>query len=118
MPTGYSSRHRLRLAMLATISVLCLNSGDAAIAFDFGDVVKRAEQLARSAYQKPASNLPKELQGLTYDQYWSVRIKPDRTYWRGTKLPFELGFLPEGMYYDQPVRINEVASDGVHEIKF
>ena len=118
MSTGYSSRHRLRLAMLATISVFCLNSGDAAIAFDFGDVVKRAEQLARSAYQKPASNLPKELQGLSYDQYWSMRIKPDRTYWRGTKLPFELGFLSEGMYYDQPVRINEVASDGVHEIKF
>src|SRR5215475_4118224 len=118
MPTGFSLRHRLRRAMLATVSVLCLNGINAAIAFDFADVAKRAEQLSRSAYQKPGSNLPKDLQTLSYDQYWSVRIKPDKAYWRGAKLPFELGFFPEGMYYDQPVRINEVAPDGVHEIKF
>src|SRR5262249_48954895 len=108
----------LRLTMLASISVLSLNSAVAASAFDFADVVKRAEQLARAAYQKPGGNLPKELQALSYDQYWSMRIKPDRTYWRGAKLPFELGFFPEGMYYDQAVKINEVAPDGVREIRF
>jgi periplasmic glucans biosynthesis protein len=116
-PISYPLRGS-QLAVLAAIALLCLGATNAAFAFDFAEVIKRAEQLAAAAYQKPGSNLPKELQALSYDQYWSIRIKPDRTYWRGAKLPFELGFFPEGMYYDQPVRINEVASDGVHEIKF
>ena len=114
---GYS-RPRARVAEFVAVASFCLWGGNVALAFDFGEVAKRAEQLAATAYQKPASNLPKELQTLSYDQYWSIRLKPDRPYWRGAKLPFELGFFPEGMYYDQPVRINEVAPDGVREIKF
>ena len=114
---GYS-RPRARVAEFVAVALFCLWGGNVALAFDFGEVAKRAEQLAAAAYQKPSSNLPKELQTLSYDQYWSIRLKPDRTYWRGAKLPFELGFFPEGMYYDQPVRINEVAPDGVREIKF
>ncbi len=117
-PIGHLPRRGSRLALLGAIALLCLRCSDAALGFDFAEVVKRAEQLAGVAYQKPGSNLPKELQTLSYDQYWSIRIKPDRTYWRGAKLPFELGFFPEGMYYDQPVRINEIAPEGVREIKF
>jgi glucans biosynthesis protein len=102
----------LIVAVLAT-----LHTG-VALAFDFSDVMKRAEQLAGAPYQKPSSNLPKELQALDYDQYWSIRPKPDKLYWRGAKLGFELAFFPEGMYYDQPVKINEITADGVREIKF
>jgi len=87
-------------------------------AFDFADVAARAQQLAGAAYQKPAAALPKELQSLDYDQYWSIRFKLDKALWRGTKLPFEVHLFPEGMYYDQPVRINEVTPEGVREIKF
>ena len=115
---GYSPRPRARIVEFVAVALFCLWGGNVALAFDFGEVAKRAEQLAAAAYQKPSSNLPKELQTLSYDQYWSIRLRPDRTYWRGAKLPFELGFFPEGMYYDQPVRINEVAPDGVREIKF
>src|SRR6185295_8263491 len=46
------------------------------------------------------------------------RPRADKLYWRGAKLGFELGFFPEGMYYDQPVKINEITADGVREIKF
>ena len=102
--------------MLAAASFLQQSS--AAPAFDFGDVIKRAEQLAGAAYQKPASTLPKDLQALDYDQYWSIKLKPDRLYWRGAKLPFEVGFFPQAMYYDQPVKINEITAEGVREIKF
>ena len=96
----------------------CSFSSGAAQAFDFADVANRAKQLADSAYQKPSATLPKELQGLEYDQYWNIRYKPDKAFWRAAKLPFEVSFLHQGMYYDQPVRINEVTSDGVQEIKF
>ena len=104
------------IAIFAAASFL--EQGSAAPAFDFGDVIKRAEQLAGAAYQKPGSNLPKDLQALDYDQYWSIKLKPDKLYWRGAKLPFEVGFFPQGMYYDQPVKINEITAEGVREIKF
>jgi glucans biosynthesis protein len=55
------------IAILAATSFL--QQSGAALAFDFGDVIRRAEQLAGAAYQKPANTLPKDLQALDYDQY-------------------------------------------------
>src|SRR5262245_6549740 len=75
----------------------------AAYALTFAEVGERAKQLASSPYQKPATDLPKELQSLDYDQYWSIRYRPDKAYWRAAKLPFEVSFFHQGMYYDQPV---------------
>jgi glucans biosynthesis protein len=94
-----------------------LLSGGIAHALDFAEIAERARQLAEAAYQKPATPLPKELQALDYDQYWSIRFRAERALWRG-KLPFEITFLPPGFQYDQPVRINEVTPEGVREIKF
>ncbi len=91
---------------------------ETARAFDFRDVAKRAQQLAAAPFQKPDSNLPKEVQNLTYDQYRDVRFKPEEAYWRSAKLPFELQFFHEGWHFDKPVKINEVTAHGVHEIKF
>jgi glucans biosynthesis protein len=62
--------------------------------------------------------LSRELQALTYDQYREIRFNPDRTLWRGAGLPFEIGFFHPGHYFGQPVRINEVSSDGVREVRF
>ena len=93
-------------------------SAQSALAFGFDDVARSAEQLASAAYKKPADNLPKELTSLTQEQYHSIRYRPDSAWWRDAKLPFELGFFHRGMYFDQPVRMNEVTEQGVAEIKF
>ena len=98
-------------------ALLCAST-QAAQAFDLADVAARAEQLAGTAFQKPAATLPKEFQSLDYDQYWNIRFKSDKALWHAAKLPFEVMFFHEGMYYDQPVKINEVTAEGVHEIKF
>jgi len=90
----------------------------AALAFGFDDVAHSAEQLAAAAYKKPAEVLPKELSTLTYEQYRDIRHRPDNALWRDAKLPFELGFFHRGLYYDQPVKINEVNEQGIAEIKF
>ena len=100
---------------VALLLYACIESAQA---FEFTDVATRAEQLAAAGYQKPAATLPKELQSLEYDQYWNIRFKPEKAPWHGAKLPFELTFFHEGMYYDQPVKINEVTAEGVREIKF
>ncbi len=87
-------------------------------AFGFGDVSRRAQALAERAYAKPAGELPKELQQLKYEDYKDIRFRPGRAYWRGEGLPFELAFFHEGMYFDRPVRIDEIDADGVREIKY
>jgi len=87
-------------------------------AFGFDDVAKRAAALAASAYKRPPSTLPKELQALTYDQFRDIRYRPEQSLWRSARLPFEIQFFHKGLYYDQPVRINEVTAEGVREIRF
>jgi glucans biosynthesis protein len=122
-PPMYSvepTTHRSRCHILALIACgfCCAFASQAAPAFGFADVATKAKQLAAAPYKKPSSNLPQQLQALGYDGYRDIRYKLDKTLWRSAKLPFEIAFFHQGMYYDQPVRINEVTPRGVSEIKF
>ncbi len=109
-----SIRNLLSLAVAALLFPLA----DDAAAFGFGDVAARARQLAASPYRKPDNPLPRELQALTYDQYREIRFNHERALWRNAGLAFEIGFFHPGHYFTQPVRINEVSSDGIREIRF
>jgi glucans biosynthesis protein len=80
--------------------------------FGFDDVARRAQELVGKPFQPPGVKLPKELASLSYDAYRDIRFKPDASLWRERKLPFELQFFAMGLFYDQPVRMNEVV-DGV-----
>jgi glucans biosynthesis protein len=102
---------RLAALLLAAVSV-------PAVAFSLDDVAARAKALAQQPYKKADNTLPKELQGLTYDQYRDIRFRPDKALWRGTRLPFEVMFFHQGLYYEQPVLMHEVTSDGVRDIRF
>lgn len=109
--------HRIALFRLLLALVFVPVANGALAAFGFEDVSRLARELAGTPYKR-ASNLPKELHSLTYDQYRDLRFRPDRFQWRGTKLPFELAFYHQGMYYDQPVRINEIHGNAVREIRY
>ena len=90
-------------------------SGDAAAPaarpFGFGDVLKKAMAAAESEYVPPAA-LPASMRNLNYDQWRTVRFKPERSLWRFEKLPFELQFFHSGFYYDRNVEINIIEEDG------
>jgi glucans biosynthesis protein len=85
-------------------------------AFGFGDVEQRARELAGTPYQRPDPKLPQELADLGYDRYRDIRFKPDHAFWRKEKLPFELEFFHEGLYYNLPVKLNEVGSQGAKDV--
>ncbi|HEX8988305.1 MAG TPA: glucan biosynthesis protein G [Rhodocyclaceae bacterium] len=108
----------LRLAGSLLLGIAALLAAPAAQGFGFGDVARRAQALSEEAFVKPASELPKELQQLKYEDYKDIRYKPDRMWWRGQDLPFELAFFHEGLYFDQPVRISEIDAAGVREIRY
>lgn len=90
----------------------------AARAFDFEEVARRAQQLAAQPYRPEKVELPKDLQGIDYDHYRDIRFRPDRMLWRDSKLPFEIAFFHMGLYFDQPVRINEIDGNNVRQVRF
>ncbi|MGB7480113.1 MAG: glucan biosynthesis protein G [Burkholderiaceae bacterium] len=89
-----------------------------AFAFGFADVARQAQELAQSPYKKPASNLPKAIENLSYDQYRDIRFDTTKSLWRSNKLPFEVAFFHQGLFYDHPIKINEIVGKRVREIKF
>src|SRR5690606_25497298 len=101
------------MRLLVSVLLLVL-AAQGAWAFDFDDVAQRAKELAATPYKR-GPGLPAEVQGLDYDRYRDIRFRPERALWRDTKLPFEVAFFHQGLYFDQPVRIHEVTADGVRE---
>lgn len=111
-------RRSARTAAVRVCAILCMLSCGPALAFSFNDVALRAKRLATAPFKKPSLNLPKELQNLEYEQYQNIRYRPEKVYWRSAKLPFELAFFHRGWHFDQPVKIHEITSEGITEIKF
>lgn len=102
----------------ALLAGLLLGLPAAAQAFGLAAVATRAQALAATAYVKPTAELPKELRQLAYEDYQRIRYQPERAWWRGEGLPFELTFFHPGMYFDQPVKINEVVRKRIREIRY
>lgn len=102
---------------LWTCALVWLLQPGAGQAFGFEDVAKRARDAAAGPYRQ-SETLPRELKQLQYDQYRDIRFKTENNLWRRSKLPFELAFFHMGLYFDQPVKINEVSADKVREIPF
>jgi glucans biosynthesis protein len=52
------------------------------------------------------------LRDLTYDQYRSIRFKPDRSLWRAQRSFFEVQLFHLGFYYREPVAVFELEPGG------
>ncbi|MGH8447581.1 MAG: glucan biosynthesis protein G [Solimonas sp.] len=106
-----------RKALLGTLLALVAFSHPA-LAFDFNDVAKRARELSGKPFDRPDTQLPKQLTDLNYDQYKEIKYKGDKALWRGNKMPFEVQFYHPGLYFNQIVKMNLVTADGVRKIPF
>ena len=89
-----------------------------ATGFGFDDVAQSAAQRCRDPYKARNDKLPEALAELDYDQYRDIRFKPDHSLWRARRLPFEVAFFHPGLYFKDPVKINEVVGDVVREVRF
>jgi len=127
-PGGASPRSRLRIGFhLAALALALGVSAPEAIAqkatkkttpFDFEDVSKRAEKLARAPFKDPHGvEVPDWLLQISYDQWRDIRFKPEASLWRGKNSNFEIQFFHPGLFYDRVVRIHEVDAKGVHDFK-
>ena len=109
---------RVRRARIAGGALILAFAPAVACAFDFEEVAHRAQQLAAQPYRPQKVELPKELQGIDYDHFRDIRFRPEDALWRDARLPFEVAFFHMGLYFDKPVRINEVSGNTVRQIRF
>lgn len=111
-----------RLSKTLTCKIVCIASlsclSFSSWAFTFNDVVTQAEKLSKKAYVQPSKNIPSELSSLQFADYQKIYFKHDKAYWSDRKSRFKLEFYHEGMYFDVPVKINEIVNNQVNEIKF
>ncbi|WP_240162417.1 glucan biosynthesis protein G [Glaciimonas sp. PAMC28666] len=109
----------MRTLLVPTLLIMgCLLPVLNASAFSFNDVAVRAKALSAKAYVKPVSDIPKEIDDLTLEQYRDIRFKQEKSPWANAKLPFDLAFFHEGHLFNQPVKMNEILGKNVREIRF
>ena len=87
-----------------------------AASFDFNDVAREADRLARAPYRQPPAADP-ALAALSYDAYRKQRFRPDHATWRGAGTPFELQYFSLGRSFSRPLTLYEVADAEVRPLR-
>ena len=81
------------------------------------DLTARARRLAAAPYQPPGDDLPPALAGLDYDQYRSIRFRPEAALWKGAAR-FELQLFHPGFIHREPVRLHLVEDGRITTVPF
>lgn len=83
----------------------------AGLSVDFNSVAALAEQAATEEYLAPDA-LPDIVKNLNYDQWRSIRQRPEKVLWKNGKGFFNLQFFHPGFVYDRSVTIHIVDENG------
>lgn len=105
-------QRNLRIALVIA-AALC--AAARAHAFGFDDVVAKAQTMASHEYEPPKV-IPEFLRNLGYDDYQSIRFRPEASLWRQGRSRFQVMMVPAGSYYQHAVALNVVDSEGVHPV--
>ncbi|MCY4599084.1 MAG: glucan biosynthesis protein G [Acidobacteria bacterium] len=81
------------------------------------DLTARARRLAAAPYEPPGDDLPPALAGLDYDQYRSIRFRPEAALWKGAAR-FELQLFHPGFIHREPVRLHLVEDGRITTVPF
>ena len=83
----------------------------------FEYVTERARQLARVEYSPLDTDLPRVLTDLDYEQYRSIRFRPDAALWRHEG-SFEVQLFHLGYLYQESVRLHMVEDEQIVALPF
>ncbi len=112
-----SRSQKTKLCWMGAVLLFLINTS-ASWAFSIDDVAKQAKKLAEKGYQAPKSNLSSQFREMQYADYQQIQFKRKKDYWNRLRTPFRMQFYHQGMYFDTPVKINEVTATTVSEIKY
>ncbi len=76
----------------------------------FDAIASRAKLLAKRDFKPIQANIPDALANMNYDQYRSIRFRPDAALWHNESL-FEIQLFHPGFLYREPI-ILHMATDG------
>ena len=85
-------------------------------AFDFNDVAREADRIARAPYRQPPAADP-AIVALSYDAYRKQRFRADQSTWRGAGTPFELQYFSLGRGFTRALTLHEVVGDEVRPLR-
>ena len=88
----------------------------ARVTFEFVEALAEADVTV--PYQAPADDLPARLGALTYDDYRSIRFRPEEALWRDDGLPFQLQFFHRGGLFRDKVTVREFSATHEQVIPF
>ena len=77
-----------------------------------------ARELAQKPFVQPDKSLPDSLKNINYDQYRTLRYRPDKALWRGDGLPFQVQFFHRGFIFEDRVDIYIVSDGEVHPFPY
>ncbi|HXN88086.1 MAG TPA: glucan biosynthesis protein, partial [Methylocella sp.] len=80
--------------------------------FDFGDVVRRARDLATADFDTASPALPEALNKLDFDAWRDIRFRPDKAFLAANGSQFRLQLFHLGHLYRRAVTINTLR-DGI-----
>jgi glucans biosynthesis protein len=86
--------------------------------FDLAWLKGQARTLAAAPYQAPPAKLPAPLAALDWDQYQSIRFKPEHALWAGTNSRFQIELFHLGLYFKRPVQMFEVANGQAQQLAY
>jgi len=87
--------------------------------FSFSTAREMARALAAKEFHpEKNSDLPEEMKKLTYDQYQSIRFRPEHSLWKDEKLRFKVQFFTRGYLYQDAVRIHVIDNNSVSDVKY
>jgi periplasmic glucans biosynthesis protein len=111
------------IAMTLAAGLLALSTASAAPApasqpFDYALLKGQARWLASQEYQPPKNSLPASMARMSYDQYQSMRFRPDHALWADQPLDFRIQFFHVGRGFSEKVRMYEVRNGQAREIAY
>ena len=83
----------------------------------FEHVTARARSLAETTYASPDAVLPAALERMDYEQYQSIRFRPEAALWQN-ETPFEVQLFHPGSLYRESVRIHLVYDQQIAALRF
>jgi len=86
--------------------------------FDYAWLKGRARALAAQPHQPDLEPLPPSVTKLGWDEYQSIRFRPQRALWHERGLRFRLQFFHLGLYFKQRVRMYELNAGMAQEIAY
>jgi len=105
------------LLILSTMSATASDHGDWTAESLFEHVTALAAERAGARYEPPVASLSEGLRDITYDQYRSIRFRPEEALWREHGR-FEVQFFHPGFLFPHPVGINTLEAGVVSPVPF